>query len=182
MKVNEILSTVSKEAMEVCSRVSSTELEQLAQEVEKAESIFIYGNGRSGLVGKMVAMRLMHSGYRVHVVGETTTPALEAGDLLIVLSGSGKGQTVGSMTEKVADIGGRSALVTASPDEALKAQFDSVLFIEASTKNNDIPTIQPLGNQFDQSMHLILDAMVIHLNTASGKSSETLKSKHFNLE
>ncbi|WP_411842575.1 6-phospho-3-hexuloisomerase [Salinicoccus sp. HZC-1] len=182
MKANEILKTVSQEIEKVCSAVDEKEFENLAQEIEGAGNIYIYGNGRSGLVGKMIAMRLMHSGYSVFVIGETTTPAFKGNDLLIILSGSGKGHSVNTMTEKVAQLGGRTALVTASEDEALRSRFDALLFINASTKNNDIPTIQPLGNQFDQSMHLVLDGLIIYLNGKTDKNKEEIKARHFNLE
>jgi Predicted sugar phosphate isomerase involved in capsule formation len=45
------------------------------------------GAGRSGLVAKAFAMRLMHLGMISYVVGETITPALQTGDLIVVLSG-----------------------------------------------------------------------------------------------
>ena len=38
---------------------------------------------------KMAAMRLMHLGLTVHVVGETTAPAIRSNDLLLAASGSG---------------------------------------------------------------------------------------------
>ena len=37
----------------------------------------------------MAAMRLMHLGLTVHIAGDTTTPAITSGDLLLVASGSG---------------------------------------------------------------------------------------------
>lgn len=42
----------------------------------RAHRVFVFGTGRSGLVLKMVAMRLMHLGLPVQVVGETTTTAI----------------------------------------------------------------------------------------------------------
>ncbi len=182
MQMNEILKTVSEEVGKVCSSVDEMELEALGTKIEEADSIYIYGNGRSGLVGRMTAMRLMHSGYRVYVIGETTTPAFREGDLLLILSGSGKGHSVRTMTEKAKRLGGNTALVTASDDKELRETFDAVLSIDASTKHNDIPTIQPLGNQFDQSMHLILDGLIIHLNKKAVKDDREIKAKHFNLE
>lgn len=182
MEMKDILKTVSQEIERVCTAVNEEELEILAQEIEGADNIYIYGNGRSGLVGKMIAMRLMHSGYSTFVIGETTTPAFKENDLLIILSGSGKGQAIRAMTEKAKQLRGRTVLVTASGDDALKNDFDSLLFINASTKNNEIPTIQPLGNQFDQSMHLILDGLIIYLNEKTDKDKEEIKARHFNLE
>lgn len=182
MNINDILNQVANEVSDICQKVDSREMEKLAGEIDSAENIFIYGNGRSGLAGKMVAMRLMHSGYSVYVAGETTTPAFKEKDLLIILSGSGKGHSVDHMLEKVQSIGGRTALVTAADSVETKQQFNAVLFINASTKHNEIKTIQPLGNQFDQSVHLILDGLVVYLNKVNQNSNDALKAKHFNLE
>jgi 6-phospho-3-hexuloisomerase len=54
--------------------------------------------GRSGLALKMAAMRFMQ--YTVFIVGETNTPAILEGDLLLVASGSGTTSSVVSSAEK----------------------------------------------------------------------------------
>ena len=41
------------------------------------EEFFVGGAGRSGLVSRFFAMRLVHSGYQVNMVGEVVTPALQ---------------------------------------------------------------------------------------------------------
>ncbi|MCG7851768.1 MAG: SIS domain-containing protein, partial [Methanosarcinaceae archaeon] len=42
-------------------------------DILKANNIFLMGAGRSGLVAKAFAMRLMQLGFNVFVVGESTT-------------------------------------------------------------------------------------------------------------
>src|SRR5919112_5858965 len=51
---------------------------------------FCSGQGRSGLVAEMAAMRLMHAGFDAHAVGEPTAPSIGEGDGLIMISGSGE--------------------------------------------------------------------------------------------
>ncbi|AVH54882.1 MULTISPECIES: hypothetical protein [Streptomyces] len=63
-------------------------LESLAMTLRNAERIFVTGEGRSGLMAKAFAMRLMHLGLPVHVIGETTTPAVAQGDTARAPSGS----------------------------------------------------------------------------------------------
>lgn len=182
MKTETVIYTLTNEVTHVLNEIDAASLDTAADLLLNAENIFIQGNGRSGLVGKMAAMRLMHSGYRTHVIGETTTPNFTENDLLIVLSGSGKGSSLDQMISKVKNIGGRTLLVTASDDPGVTSQFDASIFIKASTKHNEIETIQPLGNQFDQAMHIVLDALVISLNIKTGKTNKELKARHFNLE
>ncbi|MFD2831511.1 6-phospho-3-hexuloisomerase [Corticicoccus populi] len=182
MKTETVLQTLSEEVGNVLNQVSASSLDAAAEMILKAENIFIQGNGRSGLVGKMAAMRLMHSGYRVHVVGESTTPNFTENDLLIILSGSGKGSSLDQMISKVRQIGGCTLLVTAADDPEVTDKFDESIFIKASTKHNNIKTIQPLGNQFDQAMHIVLDALIVSLNINTNTSNNELKVRHFNLE
>ncbi len=74
----------------VLDKLEKKEVDKFLQELIHSRNIFISGAGRSGLVGRIFAMRLMHLGFNVYVVGETITPAVKPGDLLIAISGSGK--------------------------------------------------------------------------------------------
>ncbi len=51
--------------------------------VDAAGRTFIGGAGRSLLVSRFFAMRLVHAGYQVSMVGEVVTPSIQAGDLFI---------------------------------------------------------------------------------------------------
>ena len=55
------------------------------------------GAGRSGLAAKAFAMRLMHLGFNVYLVGETTTPAVQPDDLVIAVSGSGETPSIANL-------------------------------------------------------------------------------------
>ena len=60
------------------------------QRMLAAQRVYVAGAGRSGLIARAFAMRLLHLGFDVYVVGETVTPALQPGDTLVVFSGSGE--------------------------------------------------------------------------------------------
>ena len=47
-----------------------------------AKRVYVAGAGRSGLIARAFAMRLMHLGMEAYVVGETITPAMHTGDIL----------------------------------------------------------------------------------------------------
>lgn len=53
---------------------------------------FFTGQGRSGLVAQMVAMRFMHLGLNTHFIGEASAPSIQLEDVLILISGSGATQ------------------------------------------------------------------------------------------
>ena len=73
--------------------------------------IFIAGAGRSGLVSRFFAMRLMHAGYSVFIVGEIVTPSIRKGDLFMVLSGSGETETMLAFTKSAKKQGAKIALI-----------------------------------------------------------------------
>ncbi|MBU8596393.1 6-phospho-3-hexuloisomerase [Shouchella clausii] len=166
----------------VISHTKEEELEAIAQGFKQARRIFISGDGRSGLMGKAIAMRLMHGGYEVYVVGETITPSIGEGDVLLLVSGSATGVAARLFIKKAKQAGAKVMLVTANRETEFGDLCDTCLFVPAATKQRkpDEPkTIQPLGNQFDQSIHLLLDAIVVKLTKE--KQAE-MKARHANLE
>lgn len=84
-----ITKTILHEIDTVLRQVREEQLQELAVKLQKAKRLFVVGEGRSGFMAKSFAMRLMHLGANTYVVGETITPAIAEGDLLVAVSGSG---------------------------------------------------------------------------------------------
>ena len=66
----------------VIAGVQEEEVAAFEQRLLAAENIFVTGLGRTGLMARGFAMRLMHLGRRVYHVGDVITPAISKGDLL----------------------------------------------------------------------------------------------------
>jgi len=64
--------------------------EELLEALTQAKRVFVAGAGRSGLMVRSFAQRLMQIGIDTYVVGETTTPEIHDGDLILIGSGSGR--------------------------------------------------------------------------------------------
>ncbi len=183
--MEQMIKTVATEVNEIVQQIDADETKVLAEEIQKAKRIFISGTGRSGLVGKIFAMRLMHSDYPVYVVGETITPSIEPNDLLLIISGSGSTGSLVLYAKKAKEADAKVALVTTNKDSAIGQIADQSVRIPAATKKRletEPNTIQPLGSQFDQSAHLLLDAIVVYLLQHYPKESQNLNQKHANLE
>jgi hypothetical protein len=68
---------VREEIVTVLSTVSDAQMSNAAALfTDRHRRWFCSGQGRSGLVAQMVAMRLMHVGFDAHAVGEATAPAI----------------------------------------------------------------------------------------------------------
>ncbi|MCZ2404933.1 SIS domain-containing protein, partial [Paenarthrobacter sp. Z7-10] len=85
----DLLDVVLSEITTVVQRVEREDVRRLADVLAGAPRIFADGEGRSGLMANAFAMRLMHLGLPVHVIGESTTPSVQRGDVVVAISGSG---------------------------------------------------------------------------------------------
>lgn len=184
MGVKKTLAAILGELGTTLDSIDESQLNDLERRVEEAERVFVAGAGRSGLMIRGLAMRLMHLGLEAYVVGETVTPAAAPGDLLIIASGSGStGTLVAIATKAKRVIGCDVALITTRPDSLIGRVADCVVEVPAvSTKvegYEDGPrSVQPGSSTFEQSVLLVCDAIVADL----GGSNEQLMSLHANLE
>lgn len=182
-----IIDTVAEEISTVLSNIDEEEALNLSTHIKEAKRVFVYGEGRSGLMGKAFAMRLMHGGFPVYVIGETITPSIEEDDLLIAISGSGSTGAILQYSSKAKESGAKVFLVTTNKESGIASICNGVLIIPAATKyrrKNEPSTIQPLGNQFDQSVHLVLDAIIIVTLQKDDHDSayKEMTKRHTNLE
>lgn len=180
-----IIRTIGEEITSVLSKVDEEQALIVSSQLKWAKRIFVHGEGRSGLMGKAFAMRLMHGGYTVYVVGETITPSIGEGDLLILISGSGSTGSIHEFAVKARDLGAKVTLVTTNRDSKISRVSQHCLVIPAAIKHRQLEepeTIQPLGNQFDQSVHLVLDGIIIHSLQKNEKRKQEMLNRHANLE
>jgi 6-phospho-3-hexuloisomerase len=168
----------------VLRQVDAAVFDRFVNLLTDGNRIFVIGEGRSGLAARMFAMRLMHLGYRVYVVGETTTPALGRDDLLIACSGSGTTSSVLTMTTTARLAGGRIVAITTAPESSLGKIADLVITIPAAAKQDRSRQCseQFAGSLFEQAALLLFDAITHALMHRLDKNTETLWSMHANLE
>lgn len=159
-------------------------LDPLLDVLTSADRVFVLGAGRSGLALRMTAMRLMHLGLDVHVVGETTSPAIRAGDALLTASGSGTTGSIVRAAETATEVGARVAGITTAPDSPLARTADALVVVPAAAKLDRSATAstQYAGGLFEQSVVLVGDAVFDALWRRSGLSADDLWPRHANLE
>jgi 6-phospho-3-hexuloisomerase len=175
---------VLDEITAVFQRIDPEEVAALVTELRLACRIFVTGAGRSGLVLKMAAMRLMHLGLTVHVVGETTSPAIRAGDLLLAASGSGTTAGVVKAAETAVAQGARVAAYTTSKSSPLANAAAAVVLIPAAQKtdHSSAVTRQYSGSLFEQVLFATTEAVFQSLWDEDAAAPEDLWQRHANLE
>jgi 6-phospho-3-hexuloisomerase len=166
------------------SAINEAEIVVAQRMILAARRIFVTGAGRSGLALRMAAMRLMHLGLTVHVAGEVTAPAIGAGDLLLVASGSGTTAGAVHAAEVARKAGANVLLLTTAPASKLGVLAQSLIVIPAATKQDHGGTrsAQYAGALFEQSVLLLTDAMFQAMWRERGESAEELWKRHANLE
>jgi 6-phospho 3-hexuloisomerase len=181
----------------IADEIDYVEVNSLISDLESAQQnkkrVFVMGAGRSGLVAKAFAMRLMHLGLNVYVVGETVTPAVETDDLLIVISGSGETKSINEMGALAKAKGTRLASVTSNKDSTLGTISDTAVIVKGRTKVSGMDFMErqvigshisfaPLGTMFEISTMIFLDGVIAALMEVTKKSDDDLKKKHATLE
>ena len=104
--------------------LDTSDVDILIQDIKTAKRIFFMGTGRSGLALRMAAMRLMHIGLAVFIVGDTLTPAILEGDILLAASGSGNTPSVINVVEKAISQKAKVTVLTASLESKLAQLAD----------------------------------------------------------
>lgn len=177
---NQMISELTKSFFET----KDAEINQLIEDIDTANRIFIYGLGREKIVLSSFAMRLMHLGYKVHVIGDVTTPAISKNDLLITSSGTGYLSTVDALMKIAASKNANIAFFTAFPNEPLPQQANTIIEIKAQTMKQDdeIDSIQPMGSLFEQTQLFILEYIIIILINKHNLNEDDMVDNHTNLE
>lgn len=166
------------------SGIDAAEVSRLEAEIMRAGTVFVEGFGRSGLFAETFAMRLMQMGFRVHVVGETTSPALTEGDLLLICSGSAASVSFASHAMTAKRNHAKLALVTANPDADLVRMADVSVIIAAPQKTENAYTgdALPMGSLFEDSAAILFECMTRQLMQLKGETAESMLKRHANLE
>ena len=158
---------------------------KVAEELKAAKHVFVYGGGRSGLGLKGFAMRLVQMGKTAYVVGETTTPAITADDLLIVASASGTTKGTVNVAKEAQRVGSKIWLWSTNDESPLAQIANQISILPGKSKNmvNDQrASQQPMGSLFEQSVWLFGDAVTLAYMQANGITKQFMKDRHANLE
>ena len=176
----------------VLAEVRPSELDAFEKMLLGARRIFVTGLGRTGLMARGFAMRLMHIGRRVYHVGDVITPAIRRGDLLVICSRTGRSPVLRYYIEIARRAGARVAIVTGVRGSPAAKRSDAVLLLPSEgrpakpagkrRRRASAADSLPLGSLFEQALLLVLDAVVARLMTTLGLSPEDLRRIHTTFE
>jgi 6-phospho-3-hexuloisomerase len=189
---------ISLFVLKASEMVDLSQVDRLIDTLLKAYSdrrkILVMGAGRSGLVGRAFAMRLLHLGFNSYVLGDTIVPSISRGDVAIAISGSGRTQLILTAAEAAKKVGATVVAITSYPDSPLGALADLVVWVPGRAKTSRVEDffarqilgihepLAPLGTLFEDTTAIFLDGVIYALMKKLGVREEDMSLRHANIE
>jgi 6-phospho-3-hexuloisomerase len=185
MNLREYGATVTTELAEVFSKMNDQSVQPLLNSIKEANKVFVYGYGREGISLRGFAMRLAHLGKAAHWAMDDTATACEKGDLFILSNGNGENMGLMDYAKKASAAGAKIALITTAPQSPFAKLSDVVVVMPAYaylSKADMVPTIQLMGNQYEQALYILNDIMVMMLRDQLNLTPDQMEARHRNIE
>jgi 6-phospho 3-hexuloisomerase len=186
MNNNEVFTSsiayIQRKVKDILSTISQSDIEQVKDLFFTSKRIFLYGAGRSGLVAKAFAIRLVHLGFQTFVIGESITAPVQKGDLVIIVSGSG--ETIPAvMTAEIAhNLHANVISITGKKHSEIAKFADITLYIAAACNDAERKRYAPLGTLFEASVWILLDGLIADLLESKKENEESMRQRHATLE
>ena len=186
LSIKSTTKTIINEIDYVLDGIKEDEFKKFVTAINSSKNIFVTGQGRSGLVARTFAMRLTHIGFSCHVVGDTTTPNIDEGDMLIACSSSGTTSVTCHIAGLAKRLNALVVVITAHPGSELSADYaDLTIEIPASDTDQLIQsqlTAQFRSTLFEQACLVYLDAVILSLVRLLNREEVEMMKRHANLE
>ena len=182
MVFNKSIEYIQCKIKDILSKLPHDDIEKVINLFFNSNRIFVYGAGRSGLVAKAFAIRLVHLGFQTFVIGETITGPVQKDDLVIIVSGSG--ETIPAvMTAEIAhNLGAKVVSITGKKNSGIAKYADITLFISTTCNDSERKKYAPLGTLFEASVWILLDGIIADLLECKSETEGNMRSRHATLQ
>ncbi len=168
---------ILKEIEKTLSNNNKEKVKEVIECVMNAEKIFVYGVGRSGLVAKAFAIRLVQLGLQVYFIGDIATPIVDDKSLVLVVSATGETMSAIQTANICRRVGADVVVITAKPHSKL-AHAGNVVFTLTTEPTEDSKKLAPLGTLFEDAALILLDGIVAELMEKMGQDDRMMRSRH----
>lgn len=168
---------IGRRVSESVAAIEPARIERALAILSSAPTTFVYGAGRSGIVGRAFAMRLVQAGLTAFVIGESVTPIVKKGDAVFILSGRGESYSSMQTANIVRREGAELVVVTARASSKL-AHAASLLITLDFPEEPERPRYAPLGTLFEAASLRLTDGLVAALLEMRGETEESMRRRH----
>lgn len=170
------LSALLEGIRDVAASADTESLSRLADLLLESRKVFIYGSGRSGLVGQYFAVRLVQMGLDVHFVGDMTTPIIGRDDLTLIISNTGETVSAVQTANIARRIGSHVACITGSRYGKLAHASNTAIVLDTRGKGDG--SWAPLGTLFEDAAMMMFDSVVPVLMRRLGIGEDDMRRRH----
>lgn len=167
---------ILEEGKKVIDSIDFESIKLTTDSILRSKQSFVYGVGRSGIVGKAFAMRLVQLGLKAYFIGESTTPIVEKGDTVILISNTGETSSAIQTAEIVNRVGAHSVVLTSKPESTLAGLAEVLITLKMPEKIDT--DLAPLGTLFEDMAIIVLDGMISEIMERKGENDESMRSRH----
>lgn len=160
-------------------------LEELVEDIQSSEDVFLIGVGRVMLSLEAICKRLTHLGIRAHCVGDITEPAIKKEDLLIVASGSGESIVPVAIAKKAKELGVKVVHIGSNRNGAISGYVDYMVQVPVQTRlylPNEVKSHQIMTSLFEQTLLILGDTVAQMIADDKQIDFNKLWKYHANLE
>jgi 6-phospho 3-hexuloisomerase len=179
---HESLEYIQRKTIDILNTVTREDIEEINNLFFKANRIFVYGAGRSGLVSKAFAIRLVHLGFQTFVIGETIGAPIKKGDLVCIVSGSGETIPAVMTAEIAKNLKATLLVVTGKKQSRITKFADIAIVLTADCTEKERKRYAPLGTLFEASAWIFFDSIIAELMKNKKETEESMRSRHATLE
>ena len=173
------------EITQALNKTSEVEVNCLKKNIIEAETVFLYGIGRTFLSLQAFCKRLNHLDIKAYCVGELNEPAITENDLLIIGSGSGETVCPVQIAKTAKKYNAKVAHIGSNPQSSLKQYTDIFTRIPVKTKLNlpdELASSQIMSSLFEQSLYILCDSVCMMIAEEKNLDIKSLWKFHANLE
>ncbi len=167
---DDLLEGIRKSISSVKPEVQSKFIDMIAE----AKTVFIYGAGRSGLIGQLFAVRLVQIGLNVHFIGDMTTPIISSEDVAILISNTGETMSVVQTANIARRLGCNVISVTSNESNKLAHASNHIVVLEQEKKIDSAP----LGTMFEDSVSIFFDSIIPRLMEKLNVTEDDMRKRH----
>src|SRR5512136_2920539 len=157
------LDYIQRKTVDILKTVTKEDIKKINHLFFKAKRIFVYGAGRSGLVSKAFAIRLVHLGFQTFVIGETIGAPVKKGDLVFIVSGSGETIPAVMTAEIAKNLGVKLVVITGKKTSRITKFANISIILAADCAEKEQKQFAPLGTLFEASAWILLDGIIAEL-------------------
>lgn len=145
--------------------------------IVKAPQVFTYGAGRSSLVARAFAMRLVQLGLRAYFIGDSTTPIVKEGDLVFIVSHTGETMSAVQTVNICRRVGAAVVSITGRKPSKLTHASNITLLLGVD-RDKETAKYAPLGTVFEDAALIFLDGLVAELMDRLGQTEADMRARH----